>query len=1664
MKASKKNKMRLHANKRKKHATQQNVSYETLEPRQMLATDLGLNLTGATFGNETNDIIADVTGDASSDWVIQAVNGHFGIFDRTDGVRVYSETLETFFESTGATIFDDLSNAQVVFDHDSQRWFAAAQGDGAGNWLHVAFSNTSDPTGVWQQLQFVGDSTGTHFNDDLVLSIDTDAVYMTTNNHLFGTVNALPDNVSVYSIPKVDVFAANPTLTNMSRFEELSTAQYGVSLQVAGNFEASDGSAVIIGKMPWEFSFLASVTRADISGADAAGAVLSAPQTIIVEPNPLDPIYRPARNPFQPADNLGGENVRTRDNYRISVAEANGQLFGAHTVTFDDKDDDTPNRNVVNWFEIDLATNQFVVSDSRLGGLPPWVQTRHIATPLGDAFNVSMDVNDYGIIALNYNTSGNELIDEGIDRFIGYNSTVGISANGLNSRSTQMENTVTIQAGLDSFELPPLPTTWSDYGTVRVDSDNINGFWGFQPWANTTDRWSAQVTNLKPIDMHVVIEADDLQNNIVIRRNAVNNDLIEVEIDGTVTDILPYAVLGTVEVRGYGGSDNFLIDYTNGDPIPDGGLFLDGGSGPDILRTNSPEGVEYIVNRSGGGTYNTISEFRGMEELFGWTGDDLFRFENLNPFTAGFIAGSANGLGGDDTFEFADRGSIGDSVNGAEGYNTLSFFDRAVPTTVEFVAFGAESGYNGRTVGGPIGDAGQAEDQFRDISNMIGGSIGGDEWTGLDQAGAEWFIDDEDSFYRLGGVVLDFSFWDVINGTSFVDTFNVQSNTLDPLTLNGLDSGDVYNFSSNAPTNTGIIHAVEGLIYANAGPGENLMFVSNEQGTSTDALVLSRRISGMGEIVYDSFGGTFDITMIGSVDNDTFSLHSFLPDNTLLVESRGGDDYFSIQDLSKAHVTVMGGAGDDTYAIEMIAGVSFRNLRIIDSVDAENDRVILVGTILDEVFTITTSTFDDLEVAYEGIESFGVEGRGGDDVFNIISNDLNLTINGEGGDDVFNFASDAPANMGDMSLIGGNVTIEGGTGVNQMNLVQRGGVSAEITIKEDQIDKALAGGGVLKYQATDGTFGFRESDGFGGIRFVGSEVHGDTVRVEGLLADNWLSLIGLGGKEVFTVRAAVAGDVWIGGGMGNDQYHMFVGAGSRTVKIVDDHIGDANRIEYFGSDGDDSIAIDSNTIVSGSDVVMTDGQFSFMRVNGREGNDVVTIDQSPARVNHVLGGDNNDTMTVLNSAGITGLRGVGGDGNDTFNFEDVESTTFSRAIGNGGNDVFNVSGDARGTVAVDGQAGDDTYNISLMRIGDRFVDTRDSVDGGQDETNVFGTNFIDAVEVRASRIIKGDQTVAFNRSNEKVMVDLVGGADTVDVFASFAPETVVQTGAGGDTILVSSTVHAALLKLMGGAEADTITVKKTHAATTTELHGEGGADTFIVGSSITQDNGNLGRIRGAISVHADNGTASPGDWLYVNDAAVSAAYSYGVTPTSIESIPGPRNFPRPQFAGITFDGTLDSLRLDGTRLANHFSVVPSMDTMFEFDGNDPDSSPANGDSIRLESGAGVLTITDPQEGNGRWDFSDGHERVKFQHMELWESTGASPLVGGNLGEDDDQGSGPMAMMFNPTIEVSADRASLAGMQDQNGSESLSEYEAAKMDYFRKLDGAVEKFDFDFDLI
>src|SRR5262249_48828499 len=128
------------------------------------------------------------------------------VYDKSGTVLQQIPDLQ-FWLSAGATPQGNITDPRVLFDPESERWFAVEMdfsfGPDPSAYL-LAVSETSDPMQGWQAFEF-----GQTF-DFPQLGINSDGIYLVSN--------AGTGETEVVVIPKGDLLATPPTVANASFF------------------------------------------------------------------------------------------------------------------------------------------------------------------------------------------------------------------------------------------------------------------------------------------------------------------------------------------------------------------------------------------------------------------------------------------------------------------------------------------------------------------------------------------------------------------------------------------------------------------------------------------------------------------------------------------------------------------------------------------------------------------------------------------------------------------------------------------------------------------------------------------------------------------------------------------------------------------------------------------------------------------------------------------------------------------------------------------------------------------------------------------------------------------------------------------------------------------------------------------------------------------------------------------------------------------------------------------------------------------------------------------------------------------------------------------------------------------------------------------------------
>lgn len=448
---------------------------------------IGQNFLGSSFFTNSSAMPPDGNGAIGPQHFVEFINGAFAAYDRNDPGNVLRESDIDFWFNAGISIASDqgVTDPRVVYDPLSQRWFAsmidfdanAADPTLEANDFLLAFSATSDPEGEWVAFRFRADTKSNAFADFPTLGVDSNAVYLSGNMFKGGNNNIGPNLVC---IPKGDLLNSN--ITTRTYFGILNPANYGWVLQPATSFDpATNGSILSMGDIGSDSELHSNIFLFHVNGANHAGATLSTPVQITVNPYfcPFNTdMGFPLFNPTQPD---GTRQLQANDpRFSAKVYSVGGVLYAAHNTEFND-------RIAIQWYRVDSASGslleQGLISDSDL-----------------DLFFPSIAANSAGGVVIGCNGSS-------IDTFVSSFAYIGQTAGGVTTFGSRM----LLQSGKVSYhdlnELyvssDPVPESrWGDYSATSLDPADPTHIWTIQLFPSDQDPdldygvWSTQITEL----------------------------------------------------------------------------------------------------------------------------------------------------------------------------------------------------------------------------------------------------------------------------------------------------------------------------------------------------------------------------------------------------------------------------------------------------------------------------------------------------------------------------------------------------------------------------------------------------------------------------------------------------------------------------------------------------------------------------------------------------------------------------------------------------------------------------------------------------------------------------------------------------------------------------------------------------------------------------------------------------------------------------------------------------------------------------------------------------------------------------------------------------------------------------------------------------------------
>ena len=421
---------------------------------------IGQNFTGSTYRGNSGFIPPDTNGAVGNAYYVELINGSYTAYRKSDGVAVQRSSLDRFWSNAGVSAQNFAFDPRIVYDKESGHWFAAAlDNPGVANSYLVAVSNSADPTGGWKAFKIASDSTGTRWADFPTLGVNSQGVYIGANMFpVSGTADTL---VNVLVLPKADLIAPTPVVSNHTLFSNVNPSDIGFSVQPVVNLNANT-------TLPE--TLISAFDTNQLKRSDITGSITSPTLSLTAGsgvPNPFVtlPTYNQSVTAIQP----GGAAALDASDSRLysSLVQQGNNIWGVQGVQAN-------GHEAIRWVRLDATNNTLQ-------------ETGLIASGTRDYFIGSIAVNPNGDVVIGF--SGSD-----INTFA---SAFAVSGH-LTGSTTSFDTVQLLKAGVASYEvIANGENRWGDYSSTTLDPNDSSRFWTIQEYASATNVWSTQVTEIR---------------------------------------------------------------------------------------------------------------------------------------------------------------------------------------------------------------------------------------------------------------------------------------------------------------------------------------------------------------------------------------------------------------------------------------------------------------------------------------------------------------------------------------------------------------------------------------------------------------------------------------------------------------------------------------------------------------------------------------------------------------------------------------------------------------------------------------------------------------------------------------------------------------------------------------------------------------------------------------------------------------------------------------------------------------------------------------------------------------------------------------------------------------------------------------------------------------
>ncbi len=416
------------------------------EQTQMGWIDNGSKALNKNFaGQNSGSYPPDCNGAVNSQYFFQTVNTTYAIYDKNGNLVAGPSALNSIFNSSlpGAGYND--GDPIVLWDEQANRWFYAEFSlSGSNDYMLIAVSTTSDPTGTWYSWSFdVADTP-----DYMKFGIWQDGYYMATN-----TSNG--NDVYVFERDKMIAGNSSPQMIGFDNPNRPSTFDGFHCIMPLDN----DGAWAPSGT-PGQFITIADdgqsnsadalyIYELDVNWTTPSSSTFSRKQTIPV--NAFSGNFNSSwDNIVQPGTTQKLDGISTVLMYRAQYRNFNGtqKIVCNHTIA------ESSTESAIRWYELENTGSGWYIAQQ--GTYNPDSKSR---------WNASIAMNSLGQIGMGYSISDGSSTYPGI-RYTG--QTTGAPSGVMDIAET------TIWTGAYSQKSY---NRWGDYAGIDVDPTDGTTFW-----------------------------------------------------------------------------------------------------------------------------------------------------------------------------------------------------------------------------------------------------------------------------------------------------------------------------------------------------------------------------------------------------------------------------------------------------------------------------------------------------------------------------------------------------------------------------------------------------------------------------------------------------------------------------------------------------------------------------------------------------------------------------------------------------------------------------------------------------------------------------------------------------------------------------------------------------------------------------------------------------------------------------------------------------------------------------------------------------------------------------------------------------------------------------------------------------------------------------------